>query len=346
MYLATLKPSSITVRYEKQRESIHTQWATKLCRVSSKSLDNLKVKKSSFGLSSQSKAKLLDSINFMHSVSRARTQKVSSKKSIYNFKTSFITLTLPSAQIHSDIEIKKCLNNFLTTLRTVYNVRNYVWKAELQRNDNIHFHIVLDIFINHYAVRHYWNKSLETLGYVSRYRAEWCGLSLKEYANKRKVPIVEAISGFQKGNDTNWSNPATEEVKAVRSNGQLAFYLAKYMVKSVQKSINNGGSSVVKSHISISELVRLRKFGRVWARSQSLSKIKFITRYSYDDLISYVKSISNIKIDFSFKNFEYCSKYYLDFKTVNKKLVKWFALKMSELGITYNYPFPTTLSMA
>lgn len=88
----------------------------------------------------------------------------------YHFKIAFITLTLPSLQRHADREIKsKCLDSFLTEIRKCYHVKNYVWRAEKQKNGNIHFHIVLDQFIPHWAIRQRWNRIIDRLGYVQKF---------------------------------------------------------------------------------------------------------------------------------------------------------------------------------
>jgi len=66
------------------------------------------------------------------------------------YKLTFITLTLPSKQAHTDEEIKKVpFANFLQTLRRKYNMKYYIWKAEKQNNGNIHFHIITNSFIHH-----------------------------------------------------------------------------------------------------------------------------------------------------------------------------------------------------
>lgn len=88
----------------------------------------------------------------------------------YHFKIAFITLTLPSKQRHADNEIKsRCLDSFLTEIRKGYSVKNYVWRAENQKNGNIHFHIVIDRFIPHWHVRNRWNRIVDRLGYVSEF---------------------------------------------------------------------------------------------------------------------------------------------------------------------------------
>jgi len=50
------------------------------------------------------------------------------------FKCSFITLTMPSTQIHSTKDITKtCLNQFLTECREQHGLQNYVWRLEFQK---------------------------------------------------------------------------------------------------------------------------------------------------------------------------------------------------------------------
>ena len=57
----------------------------------------------------------------------------------------FLTLTLPSEQIHNDKEVKrKCLNWYLITLQRKHHIKNYIWVSEKQKNGNIHFHLCID----------------------------------------------------------------------------------------------------------------------------------------------------------------------------------------------------------
>lgn len=85
-------------------------------------------------------------------------------------KHTFVTLTLSSRQIHCDKTIKReCLNHFLIYLNRHYGVRNYVWKAELQKNGNIHYHIITDKFIPHQELRELWNTAQNRLSYVDMF---------------------------------------------------------------------------------------------------------------------------------------------------------------------------------
>lgn len=326
MFKATLYPNRISVRYAKPSKSVHDVWAARLVGSGrEQSNQNLKIKKQNFTLSYQTQKKIKDSIAYLQQCSPARTV-VLQKKTIYNFRTSFITLTLPSKQIHSDLEIKKCLNHFLVQMRSRFSLKNYVWKAELQANQNIHFHLIVDIPVPYWAVRYYWNQSIEVLGYVSRYQNEWSGLSLAEYAEKRGIEVAKAVSGFIKGRDTQWRSPGTEQVKAVTSDKMLGWYLAKYIVKPA----NSAGAGDAE------DIQRVLDFGRVWGRSQSLSKIVFFTHWDWDSLRSFLgKSLDTMLKKVS----DWNTTFYIS-KFTSKKLLKWLRLKMLELGYTFRYPFP------
>lgn len=115
------------------------------------------------------------------------------KEAVKNAKNShlctFVTLTLPAAQKHTDVEITTYLiNPFLVYARKYFNLKYYVWKKELQENGNLHFHLVFDRFIDYKSLRREWNKLLNRgyvkgveapFNYVSEYREKW----LKMYEN-------------------------------------------------------------------------------------------------------------------------------------------------------------------
>ena len=84
---------------------------------------------------------------------------------------TFVTLTLPSQQKHTDNEIKrKVLVPFISELRRIHNVWNYYWRAEAQKNGNIHFHVIIDSFIHFSDLRGLWNRHINKLGYVDKFK--------------------------------------------------------------------------------------------------------------------------------------------------------------------------------
>lgn len=82
----------------------------------------------------------------------------------------FLTLTLPDKQIHTDNEIKrKCLMPFLQQLKRIYGVSIYFWSAEPQEGGNIHFHLLVDRWLDKEKVNDHWNIATDHLGYLNRY---------------------------------------------------------------------------------------------------------------------------------------------------------------------------------
>lgn len=122
----------------------------------------------------------------------------------FKFRINFITLTLSAPQGDiTDKEIKhRCLNTFLTRAKKLWGMDTYVWRAEKQKNTNIHFHITTDVYIHYRDLCRVWNECQELLGFVTRYRER----------NKN-------------------SNPNSTDVHAVKDIKNLAAYLVKYMSK-------------------------------------------------------------------------------------------------------------------
>lgn len=328
MYIATIYPNRISIRYDHDQRTARKKWEDGIYNQSTRQLENLRKKKTSWTLSYQSKRKIFDSVNYMNTVAPRKTIKTKSGKLIYNFKTSFITLTLPTKQKHSDLEIKNCLNTFLTNLREQFSLKNYVWKAELQQNENIHFHLVIDQYIHHQVIRYYWNRAINTLGYVDEYRETFEKMDLQEYAAHRGITVQKAINGFLAGRKSYWNNPPTENIQAVRNEKMLSYYIGKYLTKS--GSPNDG------------DVERIQAFGRVWARSQSLSRIQYITRYIWSNLQKAIKAIDTKLESFTVKKYDYVTILYLRGTQAKRKISEWMKKKMVDLATTYNYPIPET----
>ena len=128
-------------------------------------------------------------------------KKVYSKKEqkTFSFKLNFITLTLPSTQKHSDNYILlNCLQPFIRTLKRKYHLSQYLWKAERQKNGNIHFHITTNIFIHHKHIRRHWNYLMLRHGYIDT---------------------------------TANPDPNSTDIHAVKNTNNLASYIAKYISK-------------------------------------------------------------------------------------------------------------------
>lgn len=83
----------------------------------------------------------------------------------------FATMTLPSAQQHTDQEIKRhILMQFIDKLKYHYNIEHYFWRAEKQENGNIHFHCVFDKYIDMKEFQNLWNETCNILSYIDRFQ--------------------------------------------------------------------------------------------------------------------------------------------------------------------------------
>ena len=66
---------------------------------------------------------ILQKINWLYFLAKSKSVKTISGKEIYNFKINFITLTLPSKQIHpTNVITSQCLNQFITEMKKLYNI--------------------------------------------------------------------------------------------------------------------------------------------------------------------------------------------------------------------------------
>jgi len=125
---------------------------------------------------------------------------------------SFITLTLSAKQIHGHKEIKRTLlNHFLIVIQRKYEINRWLWKAEVQKNGNIHFHILVDKYIEKKELQGLWNGIQNKLGYVDRFQEKF-----------------------------GHSNPPSTEIKKVKDLSTTLAYLRKYLTKKGEEIENFG----------------------------------------------------------------------------------------------------------
>ncbi len=119
------------------------------------------------------------------------------------FRLNFITLTLCMPQVHDDNTIKKkMLQPFLDTLRKTWNCNRYMWRAESQKNGNIHFHLITDVYIPYWEIAKRWDAIQKSLGYLDRYHEKHPG-----------------------------KQPPGTEIRSVKKIRKLGAYLSKYCSK-------------------------------------------------------------------------------------------------------------------
>jgi len=219
-------------------------------------------------VSVHAKRKLSRAIEYL--VTTTHEKKVHEKLSgkIVVVRVAFITLTLPSKQMHDDKEIiNTCLNSFMLEIKKYHNVKKYVWRAEKQKNGNIHFHIVADAFIPYWELRNRWNRIVNKLGYVDRF---------------------QQLHGHRTPNST--------DIHSTRKIKNLKKYLTKYLTKNEdnlqesKRDINNQMADKQENEVSFKS-----QTGRIWSCSHDLSGVKGFTSEVDSELSNELQKVVNSK---------------------------------------------------
>lgn len=209
-------------------------------------------------VSNHAKRKISKAVEYLLFMAREKTLPDTYHGKAFNFRIAFITLTLPSSQIHSDNQIKsECLNQLLIELRQKWHVRNYIWRAEKQVNGNIHFHILVDRFIPWSELRDQWNRITNKLGYVDRYRDQMRafhngGFKVREDLLK-SWEYKAQVKAYQSGKANDWNSPNSTDIHSIKKVSNILKYIIKYTTKDSQ-----------------TEGLK----GRLWSCNEELSNIK------------------------------------------------------------------------
>lgn len=230
-------------------------------------------------LSFKANKKIEESISWLVYLSKPKRALNPKTLTTFRFRINFLTLTLPSLQAHLDSTITaKCLNQFLTESRKTLNLRNYVWRAETQKNGNIHFHLISDVYMNAYIVREIWNRCLNKLGYIDRYQAKFKNCTFEAYRKlvdpQHKRKSLDLRNSWIFGIKTDWRKPNTTDIHSTKHVRNLAAYLSKYVTKKATcyAEIDVPTSRREKSQ-QVYELKERRLSSRLWGQSQSLSQL-------------------------------------------------------------------------
>lgn len=253
------------------------------------------VKKDShnFKLSANATRTLKRKINWLYYLARSKSVTTYTGKKIYNFKISFITLTLPSPQRTPTHEVTSDLfNQFMTEIRQRTKIENYVWRLEFQKNGNVHYHIVSDMYLDYFLILRIWNRILKKANYIKSYTRKHENLSLHQYNDlynqNRKIPFAKMAERYAKGKAEKWNQPNTVDVKNVTKGRAVQSYIAKYFTKSEKTGIKCNPLDTPENSKSI----------RLWFCSRSLSKLETITDFceSFEyDIRGIVETCKNVK---------------------------------------------------
>lgn len=168
------------------------------------SLQNLDKKQTNGYMSLATRSKVKKMLSCWCDAIEVECTRIKGGRYFRNSKLTFVTLTLPSKQMHTDNEIKRqALNTFIVNCTRDNIFTNYFWRAEAQKNGNIHFHLLIDSYVEHSKLKYLWNRCIEQMGYIDAF----------ERKHKHRTPNSTDIRGLKTINN-------------------VALYVIKYVTKS------------------------------------------------------------------------------------------------------------------
>lgn len=175
-------------------------------------------------------------------------------KGASSIQPTFVTLTLSYGQMKNDNEIKRnMLMRFLEIVKKEKGVQYYVWRAEPQINGNIHFHIIMDRFIDWQWIRAIWNKI---------------------QAKHLYIDAFEQKNGHR--------NPNSTDIHGLKQVGNIAAYICKYMVKDKPLRIITGRIWGCSSNLHKMKNPRIEINQEVYEDLKELQKTGRLFKKVYD----------------------------------------------------------------
>lgn len=193
-------------------------------------------------------------------------------------KLTLLTCTLSSAQQleagESDKELKaKLLEPFLKHLKYNYNVVNYFWKAESQKNGNIHFHILLDRYVDKVKIQKEWNRLQDKLNLLRDYKRKY-------YKENPPSTQIQLFSMDEKGIDYLIKYLTKENDYRKIEGLQLRFSNAVSQLKKISQAIEQ--SEYV-------DLIELLEKHSVWQHYD-----EFFMVFKFDYLVNDILRLSDV----------------------------------------------------
>lgn len=259
-------------------------------KVKDSSLKNLDCNRTKGILSAASKKRIRKIISLWCQAVDIK-KKVSRKNNDWKkLQMTFLTLTLPSQQLDSDIENKRnLLNRFLIQIQRESGLSAYLWCAEKQMNGNIHYHIVCNTTIKWTLIRRIWNDILDDNGYIENYRQNQIHFhkngfnvrtDLLKYWNEERQ-----FEAYKKGVENNWSDPNSTDIHSLEKIDNPSAYMTKYMTKSIDDEMkdlykiwNDAGLTLAEMDVEkwnvINEKYKhLLIEGKIWGCSKNLQNL-------------------------------------------------------------------------
>lgn len=164
------------------------------------------------GFSPHARKRLMSAIDILIQRNPTRTIYNPISQTEHQFNINFTTLTISSDNlIGARRAYDELLSKWLRYMRDKYDLREYVWKAELQERGQLHYHVCGNQFIPWQVIRWKWNSLQKKAGL------------LNDYARKN-------------GN----FNPNSTDIHAVEKQEDLLGYISKEIGKDSFAGCENG----------------------------------------------------------------------------------------------------------
>ena len=263
-------------------------------------------------VSDHARRKMVKAIDYLLLMAKPQNQISNPTGRSFQFCIGFITLTLPSKQIHDDNTIKKeCLNQILIELKQRHKVKNYLWRAEKQKNGNIHFHIIVDKFVNWNELRNRWNRIINKLGYVDRYQANQKAFHSTGFRFRSELEkdwtYERQLKAYQEGARHDFRNPNSTDVHGIKKINNLKNYVTKYMTKNEDE----------KNLTDDTQAQYGKQTGRIWGCNQELSDLKGAQLIVDNEISTALKKIIDKVQPVKYEG-EYFTVFYIDQKQLQE----------------------------
>jgi hypothetical protein len=186
------------------------------------------------------------------------------KKNVYGVKNScysLVTLTLGSRQIINDKECyRRLLMPFLQYCNRFLGLKNYIWRAEKQLNGNVHYHIIVDVFLP-----------------IDKLKIKW-----------QQICALHGVGNIAINKD-NLSKINSVDVRKIDNVHKVTAYVSKYLSKcegldalfEYENKLHEYKDNLQEYYNGLKSLLILNKDklidGRVWGCSDSLKQLKPLT---------------------------------------------------------------------
>ncbi len=223
---------------------------------------------------------------------------------------ALITLTLCYTQMHTDKELNRiALGRFIQQIKRDFGVINYLWRAEKQKNGNIHYHIIVDKFIHYKKINDVWNSILIDLEYVLYYQLKSYLVYCNSPLNDVEIAINNCLIMNDMVNDIGFNNtfklPNSTDIHSLKSIKNVSKYLSKYMTKNddylklvkLDYAYNDGKIDkelYLKERIVLMDILDKSKINaRLWGCSDGLRALKDISLNIGDQMNDFIMDVIN-----------------------------------------------------